>query len=177
MVIEMLKIIELFAGVGAQRQALKEAKIEHEVVAISEIDKYAISAYNKLHGDAKNLGDITKIEKLPEADMWTYSFPCTDISLAGHMGGFEKGSNTRSSLLWEVQRLLKADSTECVFAMFGKPSKKVRHIVNLTPENVSDPNISLNQDNLMLLCTERHNKLHGRFKSKRDYKFAKMEIL
>lgn len=108
----MLKIIELFAGVGAQRQALKEAKIEYEVVAISEIDKYAISAYNKLHGETKNLGDITQIEKLPEADMWTYSFPCTDISLAGRMGGFEKGSNTRSSLLWEVQRLLKVASAE-----------------------------------------------------------------
>lgn len=37
----MLKVIELFAGVGSQTQALKEASIEHEVVAISEIDKYA----------------------------------------------------------------------------------------------------------------------------------------
>ena len=103
----MLEIIELFAGVGAQIQAPKEAKIEHEVVAISEIDKYAILAYNKLHGDTKNLSDITQIEKLPEADMWKYSFPCTDISLVGRMGGLEKGSNTRSSLLWEVRRLLK----------------------------------------------------------------------
>ena len=32
-----LKVIELFAGVGAQRQALKEAGINHEVVAISEV--------------------------------------------------------------------------------------------------------------------------------------------
>ena len=102
----MIKVIELFAGIGAQRQALKEAKIEHEVVAISEIDKYAISAYEKLHGAALNLGDISKIERLPQSDMWTYSFPCTDISLAGRMGGFEKGSNTHSSLLWEVQRLI-----------------------------------------------------------------------
>lgn len=102
----MIKVIELFAGIGAQRQALKEAKIEHEVVAISEIDKYAISAYEKLHGATLNLGDISKIERLPQSDMWTYSFPCTDISLAGRMGGFEKGSNTHSSLLWEVQRLI-----------------------------------------------------------------------
>lgn len=42
----MIKVIELFASIGAQRQVLKEAKIEHEVVAISEIDKYAISAYS-----------------------------------------------------------------------------------------------------------------------------------
>ncbi len=70
------------------------------------MDKYALKAYELLHGETLNLGDIRKIEKLPKADMWTYSFPCTDISLAGRLGGFEKGSNTNSSLLWEVQRLL-----------------------------------------------------------------------
>ena len=102
----MLKVIELFAGIGAQRQALKDANIDHEVVAISEIDKYALKAYEILHGKTQNLGDIKAIDELPKADMWTYSFPCTDISLSGRLQGFEKGSNTRSSLLWEVQRLL-----------------------------------------------------------------------
>lgn len=102
----MLKVIELFAGIGAQRKALQKGKIEHEVIAISEIDKYAIQSYNAIHGETLNLGDITKIEKMPKADLWTYSFPCTDISLAGRMKGFEKHSGTHSSLLWEVQRLL-----------------------------------------------------------------------
>lgn len=37
----------------------------------------------------------------------TYSFPCTDISIAGQMAGMEKDSNTRSSLLWEVERIIK----------------------------------------------------------------------
>lgn len=104
-----LKVIELFVGVGAQRQALKEAGIDHEVVAISEIDKYALLAHEKLHGPTLNLGDISKIDELPSADMWTYSFPCTDISLAGRIRGFEKGSNANSSLLWEVQRLIYVD--------------------------------------------------------------------
>ncbi|OQC35844.1 MAG: Modification methylase BanI [Bacteroidetes bacterium ADurb.Bin041] len=103
----MLKVIELFAGIGAQRKALQKAEIEHEVIAISEIDKYAIQSYNAIHGETPNLGDITKIEKMPKADLWTYSFPCTDISISGRMKGFDKGSNTGSSLLWEVQRLLE----------------------------------------------------------------------
>lgn len=103
----MLRVIELFSGVGAQRQGLKEADINHEVVAISEIDKYALKVYEKLHGPTPNLGDIKAIDKLPKADLWTYSFPCTDISLCGKMAGFKKGSNTHSSLLWEVQRLLE----------------------------------------------------------------------
>ena len=41
----MLKLIELFAGVGSQFQALKNLGIECEPVAICEIDKYAIEAY------------------------------------------------------------------------------------------------------------------------------------
>ena len=102
----MIKVIELFAGVGAQRQALKQAGIEHEVVAISEIDKYAEKAYGLLHGETRNLGEIRKIQELPNTDLWTYSFPCTDISLSGRMKGFDQGSGTDSSLLWEVQRLL-----------------------------------------------------------------------
>ena len=103
----MLKVIELFAGIGAQRKGLERAGIEHEVAAISEIDKYALKVYEALYGNTPNLGDISKIEKLPKAGMWTYSFPCTDISLSGRMKGLEKGSGTHSSLLWEVQRLLE----------------------------------------------------------------------
>lgn len=103
----MIKVVELFAGIGAQTEALKMAGVDHEVVAISEIDKYAIETYELLHGKINNLGDIRNIKYLPKADLWTYSFPCTDISLAGRLKGFEKGSNTNSSLLWEVQRLLK----------------------------------------------------------------------
>ena len=102
-----LKVNELFAGIGAQRQALINIGIDFEIVATSDIDKYANQSYELLYGKTNNLGDIKKIEKLPKADLWTYSYPCTDISLAGKMKGFEKGSNTRSSLLWEVQRLLE----------------------------------------------------------------------
>jgi DNA (cytosine-5)-methyltransferase 1 len=36
----------------------------------------------------------------------TYSFPCQDLSLAGKRNGMQKGSGTRSGLLWEVERLL-----------------------------------------------------------------------
>lgn len=103
----MLKVIELFAGVGSQTQALKNIGIEHEVVATSDNDKYADKTYRVLHNpNVTNLGDIRKIESLPNADLWTYSFPCQDISVAGLQRGFEQGSDTRSGLLWEVERLL-----------------------------------------------------------------------
>lgn len=100
-----LKLIELFAGIGSQTQALKNIGIPHEVVAISEIDKYAIQSYEAIHGKVKNMGDIRAIKELPSADMWTYSFPCQDISVAGKGAGIKEG--TRSGLLFEVERLLK----------------------------------------------------------------------
>ena len=84
---------------------------------------------------SKNFGDISKVERLPYADFWTYSYPCTDLSVAGKGEGmvnkcdkcdhswpidFEdpKTNNicpscgnidiksTRSGLLGQVQRLL-----------------------------------------------------------------------
>lgn len=38
--------------------------------------------------------------------MMTYSFPCQDLSSAGLGKGMEKGSGTRSGMLWEVERIL-----------------------------------------------------------------------
>ena len=104
-----MRILELFAGYGSQALALENSGIEF-TSDISEIDKYAIKAYNQLHGDTHNYGDICKIDetKLPYYDLITYSFPCQDISLAGLQRGLDKGTETRSSLLWECERIIRA---------------------------------------------------------------------
>lgn len=99
-----IKVIELFAGVGSQAMALRNIGINYEVIGISEIDKFAIKSYEAIHGEVHNFGDISKIEKLPYCDLLTYSFPCQDLSVAGHQKGISK--DTRSGLLLEVERLL-----------------------------------------------------------------------
>ena len=101
----MIKVNELFSGIGAFRKALERLNIPHEIVGISEIDKYAIKSYEAIYGETRNYGDISKVDKLDYADLWTYGFPCQDISLAGQQKGIVKGE-TRSGLLYEVQRLL-----------------------------------------------------------------------
>lgn len=59
-----------------------------------------------------NYVDITTVKgsQLPEADVLTYSFPCQDLSISGHWhhnsGGIDRDANNRSTLLWEVERLL-----------------------------------------------------------------------
>lgn len=83
--------------------------VEYEIVGISEIDKYAIEAYNALHPNVPNYGDISQIDwaEVPDFDLFTWSFPCTDISIAGEQKGFEEGSGTASSLAWECLKAIR----------------------------------------------------------------------
>ena len=102
-----IRMIELFAGIGAQASAMERLGIPHERVAVAEINERVFKVYEALHGPTVNLGDVTKIEHLPECDLLTYSSPCQDISIAGHKRGLAQGSGTRSATLWDVGRLLK----------------------------------------------------------------------
>ena len=79
-----------------------------------EFDKYAIKSYNAIHGTNFETSDIRELKGedlgIEDTDKYTYimtySFPCQDLSLAGNQKGMQKGSGTRSGLLWEVERLL-----------------------------------------------------------------------
>lgn len=109
-----IRLVELFAGYGSQAMALRNIGADFEHYRVVEFDKYAIQSYNAIHGTNFPTMDIRDIKgvDLGIEDMadftylLTYSFPCTDISQAGQMRGFAEGSNTRSSLLWEVKRIL-----------------------------------------------------------------------
>lgn len=92
--------------------ALRDIGANYECVGWSEIDRCAIKAHNAVFPELadRNYGDITKIDwnAVPDFDLFTYSFPCTDISSAGEQKGFEEDSGTRSSLLWECRRPIAA---------------------------------------------------------------------
>lgn len=110
-----MRVFEAFAGYGSQSMALERLKqdypqFDYEVVGISEIDKYAVKAYNATHKPTINYGDICLIDwdRVPDFDLFTYSFPCQDISSAGKQKGLEAGSGTRSSLLWECKKAIEA---------------------------------------------------------------------
>lgn len=100
----MITINELFSGIGSQVAALRRIGVPYNVVGIAEIDKYAIQSYEAINGPTRNYGDISAVESLDYADLWTYSFPYQDLSVAGKQKGIKEG--TRSGLLLEVERLL-----------------------------------------------------------------------
>lgn len=72
---------------------------------------------------------------------------------------------------WKIARAIKIAQAEGCCEKCGGLGTEVHHIIHLTPQNVSDPSVSVNQENLMLLCNDCHNKVHGRFESKKDYYF------
>jgi len=112
-------------------------KGKHTITMKTNIDK--VKQYYIADKLTKNLGDIGKVERLPYADMVTYSFPCTDLSVAGKGEGmvnkcecghtwdidFSDANNdtcracgkrvqksTRSGLLGQVQRLISVAQEE-----------------------------------------------------------------
>lgn len=125
-----IRLIELFAGIGSQAKALKNLGIDFEHWYVCEFDKYAIQSYNAVHNTNFTASDVTKItaNDLNVCDtehftyLLTYSFPCQDLSNAGKGKGMEKGSGTRSGLLWEVERLLnECDELPQVLLMENVP--------------------------------------------------------
>lgn len=124
----MIRVFTAFSGYDSQCLALNVIAQEdyvtclldspanrvpfgYELVGWSKIDKYAIKAHNALFPQwaDRNYGDISKIDwaQVPDFDLFTYSSPCQDFSQAGKQKGAEKGSGTRSSLLWECERAIR----------------------------------------------------------------------
>lgn len=89
-----------------------EPLTEQQISRLNE--KEVRKIYNNMVATG-NLGSIMNIHgkdlRITEKDKYcyllTYSFPCQDLSSAGKGAGMEKGSGTRSGLLWEVERILK----------------------------------------------------------------------
>lgn len=111
-----LRVFTAFSGYDSQCLAMDRLRIEYpqfayKLVGWSEIDKSAIIAHNALYPREKdlNFGDICNIEweSVPDFDLFTYSFPCTDISAAGLQQGLSRDSGTRSSLLWECEKAIR----------------------------------------------------------------------
>lgn len=164
-----IRLIEFFAGIGAQAKALEALGADFEHWRTAEWSIHSIIAYNAIHiqdwedhsegltydevldritGVSSDYNKpMTRKELKGRGEQWarrlyssmvaihdikpnvmdvhagdlgiepeegrehcyvlTYSFPCQDLSNAGLMKGMERGSGTRSGLLWEVERIIK----------------------------------------------------------------------
>lgn len=106
--IEEINVLELFGGIGAIRKAFIRQKISHRIVDYVEVDKNCVKSYNALYGEDFKPQDIVKYHSPDERiDFVMHGSPCQDFSRSGLKKGGEKGSGTRSSLLFETIRIIE----------------------------------------------------------------------
>lgn len=114
------KFIDLFSGIGAFHIALES--LGGECVFSADIDKYAVETY-KDNFNMNSMCDVSKLDAkdIPEHDVLCAGFPCQPFSQGGHMKGF---SDTRGTLFFEIERILKEHKTKYIIL------ENVKHLVN-----------------------------------------------
>ena len=103
----MVKIVDLFAGIGGIRLGVEQAFGSVDCVFTSEIDKYAVATYKANFKDSDIFGDIKQIDEndVPDHDILLAGFPCQPFSQAGLKKGF---TDTRGTLFFDIERILLA---------------------------------------------------------------------
>lgn len=101
-----MTFIDFFAGIGGFHSGFEKAGMK--CIGWCEFDKYAQKSYRAIY-DMEGLwfkDDVRKVRgwELPRATIWTFGFPCQDVSIAGKQKGIKRG--TRSGLFFEIMRLI-----------------------------------------------------------------------
>ena len=134
-----IKVFEAFAGYGGASFGLKKAKIPHEVIGFSEIDKFASELYSKNFPKVKSYGDITKInpEDLPDFDLFTGGFPCQPFSQVG-LGKGEQ--DTRGTLFHNILEICKIKRPKHILLenVKGLLTKRHEKTLNTIIENLQE---------------------------------------
>lgn len=107
-----MKFVDFFAGIGGIRLGLEQAG--HKCVGFCEFDKYARTTYKAMYNtegewESHDVRTVRPYD-VPNADLWSFGFPCQDISVAGKQKGLQAGE--RSGLFYEVMRLLAGRKKE-----------------------------------------------------------------
>ena len=64
-----LKVLELFGGIGACSKALERLGVDYEIADYVEIDKYAVKSFNAIHNTNFATQDITNWNKDLDVDL------------------------------------------------------------------------------------------------------------
>lgn len=129
----MLKVIELFAGIGAVHQALKELdhnSFDFKIIDMVENDKNAVKAYNVIHNTDFEPQDILTWNKNIECDYLHASTPCQAFSVNGKNLGAE---DKRGLQLWEATiKVIKQTKPKWITLenVKGLLSKKHKNVVD-----------------------------------------------
>ncbi|EIW19945.1 MULTISPECIES: DNA cytosine methyltransferase [Pelosinus] len=104
-----LTVNDFFCGAGGMGLGFQQAG--YEIKGAWDFDKYAVQSYAANVGAHVKQVDIRAMtwKDVPMAKVWTFGFPCQDLSVAGKAVGLFEGK--RSGLFFEVMRLLEETAT------------------------------------------------------------------
>lgn len=103
----MIKILELFGGIGSPRIALRNLGVPTKAIDYVEIDQKAVSSYNAMFANELAYKTQSVVGYDLKPDVLIHGSPCQDISGIGLKKGADKGSETRSSLMWETVHIIE----------------------------------------------------------------------
>lgn len=99
-----MNVLSLFDGISCGQVALQRAGIQVDNYYASEVDKYAMQVTQKNHPNTIQLGDVTQLKGMNDADLLIGGSPCQGFSFAGKQLNF---NDVRSKLFFEYVRLLE----------------------------------------------------------------------
>lgn len=102
----MIKILELFGGIGAPRKALINLGIDHKSIDYVEIDERRVRVYNALYDNNYKPQNVVGYNLKP--DILIHGSPCQDFSRARlRWGARDGGEGKNSSLLFETVKIIR----------------------------------------------------------------------
>lgn len=101
----MIKILELFGGIGAPRKALENLGVEHKSIDYVEWNEKAVRSYNAIFDNRYKPENVVGYDLQP--DILIHGSPCQDFSIGGKQYGGNVEDGTRSSLMFETIKIIK----------------------------------------------------------------------
>ena len=174
-----IKIISLFAGIGAMEFGAYRVYDNVDIVAAAEIDKYARISYMANHSidESKFYKDVKLLDGKKyknKYDCLCFGFPCQDYSLAGLRAGLD---GQKGTLFYEAARILK-DSMPSMFIaenvkglLSSNKGKDFKVIISILREigyhchyevlNTKDYGVPQNRERIFLVGFKDSNHYHN----------------
>jgi DNA (cytosine-5)-methyltransferase 1 len=102
---QLIKILELFGGIGAPRKALVKLGYPHKSIDYVEFNEKAVRSYNAMFDNSYSPQNVVGYNLKP--DILVHGSPCQDFSIAGKQYGGNVSDGTRSSLMFETIRIIE----------------------------------------------------------------------
>ena len=134
------RVNDFFCGAGGVGIGFKQAGFD--IAGSWDINKHAITSYKhnvEKHAEQKDIKEMFG-DELPDANVWTFGFPCTDLSVAGKKEGLIKGKN--SGLFFQVMRLLGEVQAKPEF-LLAENVKGLKHYLSVMKEYYDEAGYNL----------------------------------